>query len=281
MPHTTPPPPPLKSTAPISLHLTTFARLRAYFITGLVVTAPIAITLWVMWWFVTWVDDLVKPWLPSASNPDNYLPMAIPGFGLIIAVFGLVVIGFLAANFFGRAIIRFWDRVLDRMPVARNIYKTLKQIFETAASPGGFSFHKVGLIEFPREGLWSIVFIARNLSRDGEIVQKTSGEDMVAVYVPTTPNPTSGYLCYVRTSELVMLDMSVEDGIKAIVSAGLVGSDPRSAARPVIGLDAKAKDKLLAELTPPRAAAPPRRARRGRAGSARHPHAATGGPDLP
>ena len=126
----------------------------------------------------------------------------------------------------GRTILRFWDRVLDRMPVVRNIYKTLKQIFETAVAPGGFAFHTVGLIEFPRPGLWSLVFVARDLSRDGEIVQKTSGEDMVAVFVPTTPNPTSGYLCYVRKTELILLDMSIEDGIKATVSAGLVGADP-------------------------------------------------------
>jgi uncharacterized membrane protein len=224
-------PPPVEASPPLSLHLTTFGRLRAYFLTGLVITAPIAITLWVVWSFVTWVDGMVKPLLPFASNPDNYLPMAVPGFGLIIAIFGLVLIGALAANFLGRTILRFWDRILDRMPVVRNIYKTLKQIFETAVAPGGFAFHKVGLIEFPREGLWSIVFVARDLSRDGEIVHKTTGEDMVAVFVPTTPNPTSGYLCYVRKSELIMLDMSIEDGIKATVSAGLVGADPRSHGR--------------------------------------------------
>jgi uncharacterized membrane protein len=234
------PPPPLTDAPPtLSLQLTTFARLRAYFLTGLVVTAPIAITLWVVWSFVTWVDGLVKPLLPSASNPDTYLPMAIPGFGVIIAIFGLVVIGALAANFLGRTIIRFWDRVLERMPVVRNIYKALKQIFETAVAPGGFSFHKVGLIEFPRQGLWSIVFVARNLSPDGEIVQKTSGEDMVAVFVPTTPNPTSGYLCYVRKSELIMLDMSIEDGIKATVSAGLVGADPRRPGKPVAAIESQ------------------------------------------
>ena len=221
----------VEPSSPLSLGPTTFGRLRAYFLTGLVVTAPLAITLWVIWSFVTWVDGMVKPLLPSASNPDNYLPMAVPGFGLIIAIFGLTAVGALAANFLGRAIIRFGDRLLDRMPVVRNIYKALKQIFETAVAPGGFSFHKVGLIEFPREGLWSIVFVARDLSRDGEIVQKTSGEDMVAVFVPTTPNPTSGYLCYVRKSELIMLDMSIEDGIKATVSAGLVGADPRAPGR--------------------------------------------------
>ena len=236
--------------SPLTLRLTTFARLRAYFLTGLVITAPIAITLWVVWWFVCWVDGLVKPLLPSASNPDNYLPMAIPGFGLIIAIFGLVLIGALAANFFGRAVIRVWDRVLNRMPVVRNIYKALKQIFETAVTPGGFSFHKVGLIEFPRPGLWSIVFVARNLSSDGEIVRKTSGEDMVAVFVPTTPNPTSGYLCYVRKSELIMLDMSIEDGIKATVSAGLVGADPRGSVKKVAAVPASIGDKIVTEPQP-------------------------------
>lgn len=198
-------------------------RLRAYFLAGLVITAPVAITLWAIWSFVTWVDHLIKPLLPTVYNPDHYLPIPVPGVGFILAIVGLTLIGALAANILGRTLIYYWDLLLYRMPVVRNIYKGLKQIFETAFSPeGGFSFKRVVLIEFPRKGTWAIAFVARTFKENSEILWKTKNTEMVGVFIPTTPNPTSGYIVFVPPEEIIYLDMTVEEGVKAIVSAGLV-----------------------------------------------------------
>lgn len=198
------------------------ARLRAYFLAGLVITAPVAITLWAIWSFITWVDGLIKPLVPRQYDPDSYLPIPIPGVGFILAIVGLTLIGALAANILGRTIIYYWDLLLFRMPVVRNIYRGLKQIFETAFSPNGFSFQRVVLIEFPRKDTWAIAFIARSFNGDNEVSRKTSNSEMVAVFIPTTPNPTSGYIVFVPPSEVIYLDMTVEEGVKAVVSAGLV-----------------------------------------------------------
>ena len=204
-------------------------RLRAYFLAGLVITAPVAITLWAIWSFITWVDGLVKPLLPSGYNPDNVLPISIPGVGLVIAIVVLTLIGALAANILGRTIIYYWDLLLFRMPVVRNIYRGLKQIFETAFSPEGFSFQRVVLVEFPRKDMWAIAFVARSFDEDNEISRRTGNGELVAVFIPTTPNPTSGYIVFVPPKEVVYLDMTVEEGVKAVVSAGLVFPDSKPA----------------------------------------------------
>jgi uncharacterized membrane protein len=204
----------------IKTHASFFGRLRAYFFTGLVITAPIAITVWATYWFVTMFDAWVKPLLPAAYNPDNYLPVPIPGFGLIFALLTITVIGFMAANLAGRTMIAIWDKTLYAMPVVRTIYKGSKQIFETLFSQSGTSFRDVCLVEWPRRGTWSVAFISREV--DGAQIGLEPGRTLYAVYMSTTPNPTSGYVFFVDKEEVKIIDMSVEDGLKLVISMGLV-----------------------------------------------------------
>ncbi len=197
-------------------------RLRNYFLTGFVVTAPLAITAYIAWSFIGWVDSWVKPYIPGRYNPDSYLPFTVPGFGLIVAVVLITLVGFLTANFIGRTLVSYSEYLLDRMPLVRSIYRALKQIFETVLSNKSEVFKKVGLIEYPRRGAWAIVFISSE--RQSEVNSRISGhtEDSIAVFLPSTPNPTTGFLMYVPRAELIELSMSVEEAAKLVISAGLV-----------------------------------------------------------
>ncbi|MBN9670674.1 DUF502 domain-containing protein [Labrenzia aggregata] len=196
-------------------------RLRNYFLTGLVITGPIGITLWLTWTFIKWVDGWVKPFVPKVYNPDTYLPFPVPGFGLIVAFFVLTIVGFLAANFLGRSLISFGENLVGRMPLVRNIYSGLKQIFETVLDERGNTFTKAALVEYPRRGLWAIVFISTDTK--GEVEKRLKNKaDTVSVFLPTTPNPTSGFLLFVPKEDVVELKMSVEDAAKLVISAGLV-----------------------------------------------------------
>ena len=141
-------------------HHTVGSRIRTYFLTGLVVAGPVAITFYLIWSFVTWVDDLVRPFIPMAYRPETYLPVKLPGFGLIIAFVALTLLGFLTANLVGRTLVEMGERILERMPIVRPIYRGLKQVFETLFSKSGSTFRKVGLVEFPAPGMWSLVFIS-------------------------------------------------------------------------------------------------------------------------
>jgi uncharacterized membrane protein len=200
-----------------------FGKLRAYFFTGLVITAPIAITIWATYWFVTLFDSWIKPFLPSYYNPDTYLPIRVPGFGLIFALLAITLIGFMAANLAGRTMIAIWDKLLNSTPVVRSIYKGSKQIFETLFSQKGASFRYVCLVEWPRRGTWSPAFVSREV--DGGQIGLEPGREMYAVYVSTTPNPTSGYVFFVDAADVKIIDMSVEDGLKLVISMGLVFPD--------------------------------------------------------
>ena len=140
------------------------ARFRNYFLTGLIVAGPVAITLYLTWWFVNWVDSIVRPFVPTAYRPETYLPFGLPGSGLIVAVVALTLLGFLAANLIGRTLVDLGERLLGRMPVVRAIYRGLKQVFETLFSGKGSSFRRVGLVEFPSPGMWSIVLISQSPS---------------------------------------------------------------------------------------------------------------------
>jgi uncharacterized membrane protein len=205
------------------MHPSFFGKLRAYFFTGLVITAPIAITVWATYWFVTLFDAWVKPFLPAQYNPDNYLPIKVPGFGLIFALIAITLIGALAANLVGRTLIGLWDKLLNRTPIVRSVYKGSKQIFETLFSQKGASFRYVCLVEWPRKDTWSIGFVSRDV--DGGHIGLEPGRDMYAVYVSTTPNPTSGYVFFVDVDAVKILDMTVEDGLKLVISMGLVFPD--------------------------------------------------------
>lgn len=197
-----------------------WAKLRTYFFTGLVILAPVAITVWATIWFIGVFDAWVKPLIPHDYNPDNYLPFKVPGTGLVFSLLFIAIVGFLGANYVGRTVIGWWDGLVNRTPVVRSIYKGSKQIFETMFSEKGASFQKVCLVEWPRRDAWSVAFISREI--DSSQLGLKSGRKMYAVYVSTTPNPTSGYVFFVDESEVRILDMSVEDGLKLVISMGLV-----------------------------------------------------------
>mgnify|MGYP001627926603 FL=1 len=216
-------------------------RLRRYFLTGLIVVAPLVITDYLTWSFVLWVDGWVKPYLPATYNPDTYLPFSLPGYGLLVALAALTMVGFLTANLVGRTIIGFGESLLDRMPLVRVIYKGLKQIFETVLAEQNNSFKQAALIEYPRKGLWSIVFIATETK--GEVDHKLPNEGTISVFLPTTPNPTSGFLLFVPRKDIIMLDMSVEEAAKMVISAGLVA--PQYSPPPPKALPNKSKPKQI------------------------------------
>jgi uncharacterized membrane protein len=196
------------------------ARLRNYFLTGIIVAGPLAMTGYIVWWIVTTVDGWVKPLVPAAYLPDTYLPFRVPGYGLVVAVFGLTLLGFLTANLVGRSLLHLGEVVLNRMPLVRGLYKTFKQIFETLFSKSGTSFRKVGLVEYPAKGMWSIVFISSAPGRD--IEGRLPDEDHISVFLPCTPNPTTGFYFYLPRKDVIELPIAVEDGAKLVMSAGLI-----------------------------------------------------------
>lgn len=207
------------------------ARLRNYFLTGLIVAGPIAITFYLTWWFVTWVDGLVRPFVPIAYRPETYLPGGIPGSGLVVAVIALTLLGFLTANLIGRTLVDLGEKLLGRMPVVRAIYRSLKQVFETLFSGSGSSFRRVGLVEFPSPGMWSIVLISHAPS--AELASSfPAQEEHLSVFLPCSPNPTTGFFFYVPKSKVIEIDMSAEDAATLIMSAGVVqpGLDPQKIA---------------------------------------------------
>jgi uncharacterized membrane protein len=202
-------------------------RFRTYFLTGLIVAGPVIITLYLTWWFVNWVDNLVRPFVPVDYRPETYLPFGVPGSGLVVAVIALTLLGFLTANLIGRTLVDLGDRLLARLPVVRAIYRGLKQVFETLFSGTGSSFRKVGLVEFPQPGMWSIVLISQPPSV--EVALNLPGEEHISVFLPCAPNPTTGFFFYLPRSKIIEIDMSAEDAATLIMSAGVVqpGADPQ------------------------------------------------------
>ncbi|TAL04554.1 MAG: DUF502 domain-containing protein [Rhodospirillaceae bacterium] len=201
------------------LRVSPAARLRNYFLAGILVTAPISITIYFTWSIVTWVDQAVAKVLPPAYNPNTYLPFSLPGLGLLMLVMTLTIIGFLTANFLGRTLIRLGEGLLNRTPIIRSFYSAIKQIFETVLKDKSRAFREVVLMEFPRSGTWALGLVIAQT--EGEIRDRLP-EDLLSVFVPTAPNPTSGYLIFVPRADAIRLDMTVEDALKMIISGGLV-----------------------------------------------------------
>jgi uncharacterized membrane protein len=227
------------------------ARFRNYFLTGLIVAGPIAITFYLTWWFVNWVDGIVRPFVPVAYRAETYLPFPLPGTGLIIAVFALTLLGFLTANLVGRKLVEYGERLLGRMPVVRAIYRSLKQVFETLFSGNGNSFRRVGLVEFPSPGMWSIVLISQPPSQD--ISTHLPGKDeYMSVFLPCSPNPTTGFYFYVPRSKVIEVEMSAEDAATLIMSAGVVqpGSDQQKKMAALAGMAHAAQVANAASLQP-------------------------------
>lgn len=207
--------------------VTLLGRMRAYFFAGILVTAPAAITFYVAWLIIGFIDAQVTSLLPGRYNPNEILPFSIPGLGLIILVVFLIAVGAFAAGFLGRMAVRTSENLLARMPVIRSVYGAVKQIFETVLATQSTAFRQVVLVEYPRRGIWAIGFVS-GVTR-GE-VQNLTEDEVINVFLPTTPNPTSGFLLFVPRRDLVVLNMSVEDGIKMVVSGGIVTPpDPRPA----------------------------------------------------
>jgi uncharacterized membrane protein len=204
------------------------SRLRNYFLTGLILVGPIYITINLTWWFINWVDDLMRPFIPVGLRAETYLPFKVPGYGLIAALIALTLLGFLAASLIGRTLVEFSENLLNRMPIVRPIYKTMKQIFETLFSKGGSSFRKVALAEFPA-GMWSVVFLATPPS--GELAERMPGGDYVSCFLPCTPNPTTGFFFYAPRSQVIELDITVEQAMALIMSAGMVQPNPEAQRR--------------------------------------------------
>ena len=205
---------------------TLLGALRTYFLTGLVVTAPIYITFYLMLWFVEFLDDYFRPWIPEIYWPTTYLPFDIPGVGVVLALMLLTLIGGLTANFLGRTLLKLADRLIRQIPMAGTVYTALRQIFQTAVREDGESFSQVALIEYPRKGLHAVAFVTKTADRR---VNQATGKTMVGVFLPTTPNPTSGFLLFVPEDELTILDMTVEEGARLVISAGLADEEAESA----------------------------------------------------
>ncbi|MFV0476053.1 MAG: DUF502 domain-containing protein [Pikeienuella sp.] len=199
---------------------TLLQRLRTNFLAGIVLVGPVALTVYLAWTTITLIDESIVPWVPSVYNPGTYLGSDVPGFGVIVFLLFTTVIGWLTKNIVGRQIVRLGESWVARMPVIRSIYNALKQIAETILSQSQTSFKKACLVEYPRKGIWAVAFVSTETR--GEIPTRLDGREMISVFLPTTPNPTSGFLLFVPVEDVVMLDMSIEEAAKLIISAGLV-----------------------------------------------------------
>ena len=205
--------------------------MRSNFLTGLVIIAPIALTAWLIWSVVGWIDARVWSIVPDGYQPDRYIQTLfdiqlseqydIRGFGLIVFLVFTFFVGWLGKGFLGRSLLRWAEGLVHRMPVVRTIYSGVKQIAETVFNQKNNSFDKACLIEYPRKGIWVIGFIATTAR--GEVADHApEDDDLVSVFVPTTPNPTSGFLLFVPASDIKELHMTVENAAKLVISAGLV-----------------------------------------------------------
>ncbi|QUJ77980.1 DUF502 domain-containing protein [Sulfitobacter albidus] len=227
------------------------AGLRANFLTGLIVIAPVGLTIWLIWSVVGWIDGFVLPLVPNAWQPDHLIQtylgldpsvqINIRGIGVVIFLLFTCLIGWMAKGLIGRSFIRFGESLVERTPVVRSIYSGIKQISETIFAQSERSFETACLIEYPRRGIWAIGFVSTTAK--GEIAQKSGGDTaMMSIFLPTTPNPTSGFLLFLPASDVITLDMSVEDAAKLVISAGLVYPNAKAfenGAPPIADLNAR------------------------------------------
>jgi uncharacterized membrane protein len=210
---------------PISFHLSLMARLRAYFFAGILITAPISITFYIAWIVINFVDGQVARLMPADYNPSTYLPFSIPGLGLVVAITMLTLIGWTTAGLLGRLFLRVSEAILRRMPVVSSIYSWVKQIFETVFHERASPFREVVLIEFPRKGLWRIGFVT---GKTPGSTQDIVPGGMVNVFLPGTPNAASGFLVLVPTDDIYRVDLTPEEALKLVVSAGIATPLPRT-----------------------------------------------------
>jgi uncharacterized membrane protein len=215
-----------------------FARMRGNFLAGLVVIAPIGLTMWFIWSIVGWIDGWVLPFVPYHYRPEQYIGINLRGVGVVFFLLFTMVVGWMGKGILGRSFLRWGESLVDRMPVVRSIYNGLKQIAETVFSQRETSFEKACLVEYPRRGIWAIAFIST--SAKGEIDKGIPVEgEIMSIFLPTTPNPTSGFLLFVPKSDVVELDMTVEDAAKLVISAGLVYPNKDDPSQPVAAVAAQ------------------------------------------
>lgn len=217
---------PLDPNTPETIHRLGFwGRIRAYFLAGVLIISPVAITLALAFWLINFVDSHIVPLIPAQWNPDTYLrdsfgfKFGIPGLGVLILFIVITLVGWLTAGYVGRIMVRMGENIVERMPVVRSIYGAVKQIMETLFRNQSSAFRQAVLVEYPRRDLWTVGFVTGEPK--GEVKDRLK-DDFINIYVPTTPNPTSGFLLYVRRSDIIYLDMSVEDAFKMVVSTGIV-----------------------------------------------------------
>lgn len=218
-----------------------FSKLRGSFLTGLVVIAPIGLTLWLIWTVAGWVDSWVLPFVPIWMRPDQYIGLNIRGIGVLAFLIFTILVGWMAKGIIGKSLIKWAEGLVQGLPVVRSVYNGLKQIAETVFAQSEASFDKACLVEYPRKGIWAVAFISTNAK--GEVNNKIPVDDTkTAVFLPTTPNPTSGFLLFLPKEDVIELDMSVEDAAKLVISAGLVYPD-----------GSKAQPTPIGEVRPPAA----------------------------
>jgi uncharacterized membrane protein len=206
------------------------AGLRTSFITGIIVIAPVGLTVWLLWTMAGWVDGFVFPFIPEAYAPENISNtlfgieqnINVRGLGIVFFILFTTFVGWVAKGVFGRILIRWGESIVDQMPVIRSIYSGLKQIAETVFTQQERSFEQACMIEYPRRGIWAVGFITSEAKGEIQNMMNDDQDKLISVFVPTTPNPTSGFLLFFKESEIHVLDMSVEDAAKLVISAGLV-----------------------------------------------------------
>ena len=198
------------------------SKIKAYFFTGILVTAPVGMTFYLAYKLIIWLDRLVNRVLPPEFRPDNYLPVTVPGLGIIVLTALMIIIGMFATGFLGKFFLRLGEWILYKLPFISSVYSLIKQVFETFLSNKNRAFNKVVMLEYPRKGLWILGLVGTETG--GEIQDKLS-EPMLNVFIPTTPNPTSGFLIFVPKSEVIEVNMSVEEAIKFIISGGIVNPE--------------------------------------------------------
>ncbi|KIC42864.1 membrane protein [Ruegeria sp. ANG-R] len=205
--------------------------LRASFLTGIVVIAPIWLTVWLIWSVVGWIDSAVLPLVPHQFRPAEYVGINLRGVGVVIFLIFTVIVGWVAKGILGRSLIHFAESLVDRMPVVRSVYSGIKQISETVFAQTERSFEKACLIQYPRRGIWAIGFVSTTAR--GEVSDRAeTGGELLSVFVPTTPNPTSGFLLFFPAEDVLLLDMSIEDAAKLVISAGLVYPNEKDPTQP-------------------------------------------------
>ena len=196
------------------------SKIKSYFFTGIVVTAPVAITVYMSYHLLIWINDVTSRLVPKQWTIGDCVPYAVPGAGLVLLIVAMIIIGMLTTGYVGKFFVRLWEALVRKMPIVSSIYSLMKQIFETFLSQKTRSFSEVVLVEYPRKGLWTIAFVSKDKT-GGEVDAKIKNKT-ISIFVPTTPNPTSGFLIFVAENDVVKLDMSVEEGIKYVISCGIV-----------------------------------------------------------